>query len=253
MSNWEFYTLFILYQENHSYFPLVTKHLISKANNNLAEVFKWSPTGGMSRLIIDYLPVEYLLYLVYDKSYDFTRDKLFYPIKVVNQFLVELSSLNWCEHCKTYDLFKLGQKGCSHKMNRYAIQNYRLWIGEQDHINLYKTVLDYFIQLAIREDRVVKGDRVVKEDKIAKNFSRKYKAMGNKLFLKQLELYINLGNRIQTKYREISWKERKGEPWKGAFNINQALQNYFMIHYYWWEWSDILLIKKQLHTLQRLC
>jgi len=77
--------------------------------------------------------------------------------------------------------------------------------------------------------------------------------MGNKLFLKQLELYINLGNRIQTKYREISWKERKGEPWKGAFNINQALQNYFMIHYYWWEWSDILLIKKQLHTLQRLC
>ena len=72
---------------------------------------------------------------------------------------------------------------------------------------------------------------------------REIKQTSNALFCNQLELYITLGNRIQNKYREISWSERKGETWNGGYNINNVLQDNFMIHYYWWNLEILCLLK----------
>ena len=105
-SNWEFYTLFLLYKQNHPYFPLASDKLILAAKHSLSLVFKCSADGEICTRIIDYLPVEYLLYLVYDKPYNITKNPLFKPIKIVNQLLVELSRLNWCEHCHEYSYIK---------------------------------------------------------------------------------------------------------------------------------------------------
>ena len=90
------YFYFLLYKQNHPYFPLELKKLILAAKHSLSLVFKCSADGEICTRIIDYLPVEYLLYLVYESSYNITKIPLFKPIKVVNQFLVELSRLNWC-------------------------------------------------------------------------------------------------------------------------------------------------------------
>ena len=69
-TNWEFYTLFLLYKQNHPYFPLASNKLILAAKHSLGLVFKCSADGDICRRIVDYLPIEYLLYLVYDKSYN---------------------------------------------------------------------------------------------------------------------------------------------------------------------------------------
>ena len=143
MSKWDFYILFLLYQQNHSYFPLVSAKLVSSATQILGLIFKCSADSEICTLIVEYLPIEYLLYLVHDKSYDFTKNTLFKPIKVINQFLIELSRLNWCEHCQTYSYVKPGLNGCAHKMGKYMLSNSRycqVWIGDDEQIKLYKTI-----------------------------------------------------------------------------------------------------------------
>ena len=267
MSKWDFYTLFLLYQQNHPYFPLVSAKLVSAATQILGLIFKCSADSEICKLIIEYLPIEYLLYLVYDKSYDFTKDTLFKPIKVINQFLIDLSRLNWCEHCQAYSHVKPGLNGCAHRMGKYmlSISRYRqVWIGDDEQIKLYKTIQKYFILMMNthkKQESLKVGD--CKGDSkplpkysasVAKMVkSRKIKQASNALFCKELELYITLGNRIQQKYREVSWTERKGKIWNGGYKINDVLCDNFMIHYYWWEWRDIMLIKNQVHTLQRFC
>lgn len=263
-TNWEFYILFLLYKQNHPYFPLELKKLILAAKHSLSLVFKCSADGEICTRIIDYLPVEYLLYLVYESSYNITKTPLFKPIKVVNQFLVELSRLNWCEHCRQYSYIKPGLTGCAHRMGKYMLSNSRysqVWIGDDEQIKLYKTIQEYFINMVNTHKK--SGDLEGEDcngiyDKYSPSViktmkQREIKTTGNALFCNQLELYITLGNRIQNKYREISWSERKGETWNGGYNINNVLQDNFMIHYYWWEFRDIMLIKNQVHTLQRFC
>ena len=263
-SNWEFYTLFLLYKQNHPYFPLALNKLILAAKHSLGLVFKHSADGEICTRIVEYLPIEYLLYLVYDKSYNITKNTLFKPIKVVNQFLVELSRLNWCEHCREYSYIKLGLTGCVHRMGKYMLSNSRysqVWIGDDEQIKLYKTIQEYFITMinthkksAFLEGEACNGISTRDCPSVIKTMKqRKIKQASNALFCNQLELYITLGNRIQNKYREISWSERKGEIWNGGYNINNVLQDNFMIHYYWWEFKDIMLIKNQIRTLQRFC
>lgn len=270
-SNWEFYTLFLLYKQNHPYFPLASDKLILAAKHSLGLVFKCSADGEVCTRIIDYLPVEYLLYLVYDKSYNIIKNPLFKPIKVVNQFLIELSRLNWCEHCRENSYIKPGLTGCAHRMGKYMLSNSRysqVWIGDDEQIKLYKTIQEYFINMVNTHKNVenIEGDycngNCHRDSKPQPKYSpqviktmkqRKIKQASNALFCNQLELYITLGTRIQTKYREISWSERKGERWNGGYNINNVLQDNFMIYYYWWEFRDIMLIKNQVHTLQRFC
>lgn len=275
-TNWEFYTLFLLYKQNHPYFPLELKNLILAAKHSLGVVFKCSADGEICTRIIEYLPVEYLLYLVYDKSYNITKNPLFKPIKVVNQFLVELSRLNWCEYCREYSYIKPGLTGCAHRMGKYMISNSRysqVWIGDDEQIKLYKTIQEYFINMVNTRKKIKNLKIETLERKNCNGNSdidskpepkysatviktmkqREIKQTSNALFCNQLELYITLGNRIQNKYREISWSERKGETWNGGYNINNVLQDNFMIHYYWWEFRDIMLIKNQIHTLQRFC
>lgn len=270
-TNWEFYTLFLLYKNNYPYFPLASDKLIIAAKHSLSLVFKYSADGEICTRIVDYLPIEYLLYLVYDKSYNFTKNPLFKPIKVVNQFLIELTSLNWCEHCRKYSYIKPGLNGCAHRMGKYMRSNSRyrqVWIGEDEQINLYKTIQKYFITM-MNSHKNIESFKIKycntdfnSDSKPQPKYSasviktmkkRETKQISNALFYNQLELYIILGNRIQQKYREISWSERKGETWKGGYNINNVLQDNFMIHYYWWEFKDIMLIQNQIHTLQRFC
>ena len=261
-SNWEFYTLFLLYKQNHPYFPLASYKLILAAKHSLSLVFKCIADGEICTRIIDYLPIEYLLYLVYNKSYNITKNILFKPIKVVNQFLAELSRLNWCEHCREYSYIKPGLTGCSHRMGKYMLSNSRyrqVWIGDDEQIKLYKMIQEYFINMVNTRKNI---ESLENDSKPQPKYSasviktmkqREIKQTSNALFCNQLELYITLGNRIQSKYREISWSERKGEIWNGGYNINNVLQDNFMIHYYWWEFRDIMLIKNQIHTLQRFC
>ncbi len=265
-SNWEFYTLFLLYKQNHPYFPLASDKLILTAKHSLGLVFKCSADGVICTRIVEYLPIEYLLYLVYNKSYNITKNPLFKSIKVVNQFLVELTRLNWCEHCREYSYIKTGLTGCAHKMGKYMLSNSRysqVWISDDEQIKLYKTVQEYFINMVNTHKKVDYSNDVCDRDSklqpkysasiIKKMKQREIKQASNALFCNQLELYITLGNLIQSKYREISWSERKGETWNGGYNINNVLQDNFMIHYYWWEFRDIMLIKNQIHTLQRFC
>jgi hypothetical protein len=263
-TNWEFYILFLLYKQNHPYFPLASNKLILAAKHSLSLVFKCSADGEICTRIIDYLPVEYLLYLVYESSYNITKTPLFKPIKVVNQFLVELSRLNWCEHCRQYSYIKPGLTGCAHRMGKYMLSNSRysqVWIGDDEQIKLYKTIQEYFINMVNThkksgdlEGEYCNGIYDKYSPSVIKTMNqREIKQTGNALFCNQLELYITLGNRIQNKYREISWSERKGETWNGGYNINNVLQDNFMIHYYWWEFRDIMLIKNQVRTLQRFC
>ena len=267
LSSWELYNLFLLYKENNSYFPLESNKLILAAKHSLGLVFKCSADGEICTRIIEYLPVEYLLYLVYDKPYNITKNPLFKPIKIINQLLVELSRLNWCKHCHEYSYIKPGLTGCAHRMGKYMHLNSRyrqVWSGDDEQIKLYKTIQEYFINMVNTGKKLynMKLDSYNSDSKFLSKYSpsviktmkqRKIKQISNDLFYNQLELYITLGNRIQNKYREISWRERKGEIWNGGYNINNVLQDNFMIHYYWWEFKDIMLIKNQIHTLQRLC
>ena len=213
-SNWEFYTLFLLYKQNHPYFPLASDKLILAAKHSLSLVFKCSADGEICTRIIDYLPVEYLLYLVYESSYNITKTPLFKPIKVVNQFLVELSRLNWCEHCRQYSYIKPGLTGCAHRMGKYMLSNSRysqVWIGDDEQIKLYKTIQEYFINMVNTHKK--SGDFEGEDcngiyDKYSPSViktmkQREIKQTGNALFCNQLELYITLGNHIQNKYRDF--------------------------------------------------
>ena len=236
LSNQEFYTTFLLYKTNAKYFPNVTKQLTTKACNILSMVFKSSTSGPHINIIIGYLPVEYLLYLTYDVSYDISNDKLFYPLTIINNFIREISQSNWCHHCKTQHLNKEGLFGCEHKMAKYSLNkttgNY--WIGEQDQTNIYKKHNIYFSTLLL-------------ENKLENN-----KKACNKLFIEQFNLYVKIGSRLQELNREISWKIRKGGDWDGNYDMYALINRHFMIQFYWWSYSELNLITRQINTLQRL-